>query len=1118
MRLFFCVLFSILSLSCFTDAWSQETEWTFPLEGSPLSPTLYPSAAGPTGLVAVAGSKAVLIAGDGKAVWEHSFDIPVAQPAAVADLDGNAASEVVVVLGDASVACLGKGGNLIWQRSVKESVHALGIPVAADVHPGTGLEIIVPRMDGWVYCLDAGGNVIWRFYGDRFRASTVSAGDADGDGVPEIVFGTDNGHVYCLDGFGGVKWRHDGDSPLGRTGPVLANLDKDGIPEVLVTRSNTGRYLHLTALDGRTGVMKWRSEMRMQSYVGIAVADVDGDGREETFRGDKGNWLYCTDAEGREKWQIELAGRGIFWAPAVGDLDGDGKAELIVPVRDNDPVTGANYWMVSGDGGEKTPIKLGSGGSATPVLGDIDGDGRLEAVFASSGPNQLHCLGWGGKADGVLWPQLRGDSALTGARLNTQASPLKKAFHPAKHGMAWEREPLFIGQNMLSFRGNGEMDGAEWVECRLDYAVGLDETVVAIPEIEGKILRVPLCLSTAGQARIHVLVRDEGGKVLAVAVVSAKIAAHDAMALRKLQKTVEGILPAGLAAGADISGLKERMRRLESLAPSVDAPERAEAFLEMLEATKSLTAMLGTAWGDNKTPMLGVWQDGNPWDAFSPLEAPPAGNPGLRIMAAQGEFEDGVLNITNLTGRPLDVRCVFSKPKLAGGQPGPEPALAERFTLRRAVAVPDHFGKPVLDALPELDLSRSLHIAPMETVQLWLVADTHGLGAGTHETVLYLGVLESPATFVEVPVRLDVLPFSPTEGVYAQMNWAGTALASCSDQQLADMLDHGITVDYGPHLPALQLNAEGAPASPADWSKFDAALDRLPPWFQMLFPAPPSVKWPEGVAPEKGSALEEQGFAVAVRELARHLAEKGVGYDRWALYPFDEPWLTGFTVIPELRRFCERVRAADPRVRLYADPAGLVRVEHLEPFKDLIDIWQPEINILRRDPELVAWFQKNARVFWGYEATDPGKNLDPLAYYRVYAWQAWHFGLDGAGFWCYKYHDAWWPLETTDWSVVYQTGNQVVPSRRWEACRDGQEDYRLLHLLRGEIGKAREDGRTEKADAAEKLMNGALSSVLSERVLKTDEISRQCRPFALEPELFDQARRNLFTALELLNN
>lgn len=136
---------------------------------------------------------------------------------------------------------------------------------------------------------------------------------------------------------------------------------------------------------------------------------------------------------------------------------------------------------------------------------------------------------------------------------------------------------------------------------------------------------------------------------------------------------------------------------------------------------------------------------------------------------------------------------------------------------------------------------------------------------------------------------------------------------------------------------------------------------------------------------KKGSALEEQGFAVAVRELARHLAEKGVGYDRWALYPFDRPWLTGFTVIPELRRFCERVRAADPRVRLYADPAGLVRVEHLEPFKDLIDIWQPEINILRRDPELVAWFQKNARVFWGYEATDPGKNLDPLAYYRVYA-------------------------------------------------------------------------------------------------------------------------------------
>lgn len=137
-------------------------------------------------------------------------------------------------------------------------------------------------------------------------------------------------------------------------------------------------------------------------------------------------------------------------------------------------------------------------------------------------------------------------------------------------------------------------------------------------------------------------------------------------------------------------------------------------------------------------------------------------------------------------------------------------------------------------------------------------------------------------------------------------------------------------------------------------------------------------------------------------------------------------------------------------------------------------------------------------MFWAYEATDPGKDLLPLGYYRAYAWLAMRFGLDGAGFWCYKYHDARWPLETTDWSVVYQSDDRVVPSRRWKACRDGQEDFRAMHALRRAAKDARAAGFDADADRAEALLAEALENIIGRQIREIDEITRQTRDYEVD--------------------
>ena len=272
---------------------------------------------------------------------------------------------------------------------------------------------------------------------------------------------------------------------------------------------------------------------------------------------------------------------------------------------------------------------------------------------------------------------------------------------------------------------------------------------------------------------------------------------------------------------------------------------------------------------------------------------------------------------------------------------------------------------------------------------------------------------------------------------------------------------------------------------------------------------------PDGVP---GSDAHFEGFKAGIKELAEHLASKGFEYRQWAFYPIDEPWNTGFTEIPHLKRFCEMVKRADPKAQVYANPAGLVRVEYLNEFKGLIDIWQPEMNLLKRDPKLVEWFHANAKRFWAYEAPGPAKDLLPLGHYRAFAWLAWKFGLEGAGYWVYRGEDNWWASAGTDYSAVYQTNDLVIPSRRWEADRDGVEDYRAFHVFRKEIETARAAGRVAEADRAQALMDEAVGKVVGWQIGAIDEITRMTRDYEIDFDQLSGYRRRIAEAIMALRS
>lgn len=1118
-----CLRLCLVSLVLIPVAEAQTVEWTFDLDAGAAAPTLYPNAESPTGVVISCGTRLIRLGGDGAVVWETQLGEAVASPATVADIDGNGAPEILVAAGQGRVVCLEESATDAGVAVRRRWTHAFDTPsggfknvVVADVLPSPGLEALIGFDDGWLNCLSAEGDLLWRFFGDKYRVAPPAVGDVDGDGAPEVVYGTDNGHVYCLGGWGRVEWRYDEFAPYGRSGVNLADLDGDGSVEVLITRSNVGLDRCLMAVDGATGTFKWRSNDVMQGYVSNAIVNFghEPNGDVAVLHGDKGNWLYATRADGTEKWRVELGGRGIFWAPAAADVDGDGYIEVIVGIRGEDPDSGACVYVVGQDGAIDAAVDLGSGANAGPAVGDIDGDGNLEVVVVTEGPDRVQAVTWNA-AGRVEWPSLRGDSAMTAARGVPPGTPAAPPVAAEKAGLAVEDETVYWGQNRWRVGWQEPASDQTFVELSAISDEGFLETWVVDVKPGATGAGIDWNLARPDQNRVRVALHTAANREpLAVQDRSVQPRQPDDWKIGPAAP-YRNALEEARAAGADTSGLEARLTLLEAArirtgmqyrtgAPGAEVADAATRLRRDAQVYDGQLALLAPYWAEGGRGAFVFWQDENPWDPFDPGAAADvlAMDQPVRVTAFGNEFEDAVLTLLNAGPDPVSVRCMFIEPNIGQGWAKPEPPLAKHVTLRRSVAVATAMQDRVFDALPELDRSRSLELPPGEARQLWLVVDTHGLDPGTHELTLYLGSLTKTPTIHAVPIEIEVLPVALPGDVFAKMHWSNFNADTVSDQAVKDMIDHGISSIYGPPLPGVPVDAQGNLAGPVDWTRFDETLDRIPRHFFMLWGGPPSRKWPEGVNPDQESEEYFTGFKTALAQLVEHLEARGIDYDHWAFYPVDEPWNTGFTLVPYLKRFCEMVKRADPNAQNYTDPCGLVRVEYIEEFRDLIDIWQPEMNLLKRDPELVEWFKNNAKHYWAYEAPGPAKDFLPLGHYRAYSWLAWKFGCEGAGYWIYKANDIWWPIVSGDWSSAYQTNDEVVPSRRWEADRDGVEDYLALHVLSQEIDRVRAAGHANDADQARALIDEAVENLVGWNARNIDEITRMTRDHEIEFSLF----------------
>jgi len=479
-------------------------------------------------------------------------------------------------------------------------------------------------------------------------------------------------------------------------------------------------------------------------------------------------------------------------------------------------------------------------------------------------------------------------------------------------------------------------------------------------------------------------------------------------------------------------------------------------------------------------------------------------DPQLRIFASPGEYEPltfsvrafeplqdvtvSTQDIGPVKGDTVDVRHVrYMRAR-------PNYRTYERFRV-----VPD-----VLEKFDRLSL-------PAEhTHRFWLTVNV----PKTAEPGLYAGaiVFHANGHTRELPVRLRVLNIELREdpdkvyGIYYRDpldRWASADdevskayFRRKSQLEHADMVAHGTR---NVTMSAWCKPEDDQGNYTADWTALQAKLDMAreydfkPPYVMSINTGGVYRKHMNNES--YGSHLRSvkvppQAFFDEMTRMAAFVEAERVkyGWPEFLYYPVDEPG-TSAAAVEFMTRLLEAIRKAGVKTYVTADPVR----EAFEPMRPFVNVWCCQPFNPQREVILKDMAERDVQ-YWCYPNHVNGENdHTPVAGARMtYGFGLWRSGFRALIPWIYQANigDPFNYLDGSaqDFFNRSEPEGTPVPVAMWEAYREGYDDYRYVYTLESLIREARQAGRREAADQAEKQLQYVWEAIRVQTKYKYDDL------------------------------
>ncbi|MFQ5945734.1 MAG: CapA family protein [Anaerolineae bacterium] len=246
----------------------------------------------------------------------------------------------------------------LWRYAALETVWDL----AASDLDGDGIhEIVAGSQDKGVYALTGTGGLLWRFAA-RAGVYSVEAADLDGDGSAEVVAGSDDNHLYLLGRDGRLLWSR-------ATGSRVASVRvfERGVQDSLVMAGSWDGSVY--GFD-KSGALSFEAEVG-SGVQAMVLGDLGGAPGLEILVSTISGEVVALSGSGDRLWSQPGAAVVVRDGTAEGGgqalvADGVGTVRALAP-------DGAEWEL--GRYGESTPVlATGAGSSAAATLVGTGGD------------------------------------------------------------------------------------------------------------------------------------------------------------------------------------------------------------------------------------------------------------------------------------------------------------------------------------------------------------------------------------------------------------------------------------------------------------------------------------------------------------------------------------------------------------------------------------------------------------------------------------------------------------------------------------------------------------------------------------------------------------------------